>query len=201
MILAIGNGESRKGIDLSKLKTTTVGCNAIYRDFNVNHLICVDKRMIQEALDSGANSDSLVYTRKDLFTRFARKRLRQVPYLPYAGFERPDLPKHWGSGPYAVLLAAELTTDNTVGMIGFDLYGIENKINNIYKDTANYSLSSKSAVDPSYWIYQISKVFECYSKIQFIIYQTEGWVRPKSWKKSNVQVDNISNIHYNNYII
>ena len=29
----IGNGPSRKGLDLSTLDGTTFGCNALYRDF------------------------------------------------------------------------------------------------------------------------------------------------------------------------
>jgi len=197
MIIAIGNGESRKNVDLNSIVAKKVGCNAIYRDFDIDHLVCVDKRMILEALDAGANNDSLVYTRKELFKRFSTKRLREVPPLPYAGYESPDLPKNWGSGPYAVLLSAIKTDDASVGLLGFDLYGIDGKTNNVYKDTPNYNISDKRAVDPSYWIYQIGKIFENYPKVKFTIFQEEGWQRPKSWKKSNVKVDNISNIYYN----
>lgn len=193
-MIAIGNGESRKAIDIDSIDQSKVGCNAIYRDHDIEHLVCVDSRMISEALDAGANYNSLVYTRENLFTAFKAKRLRIVPSLPYAGFERPDLPQHWGSGPYAVLLAATLTKNNKVGLLGFDLYGVDGKVNNVYKDTPNYSVSEKSAVDPKYWIYQIGKVFEHYTKIQFTIYQSQGWQCPKAWKKSNVKVDNLTNI-------
>ena len=62
MIIAIGNGESRKNIDLNSIATKKIGCNAIYRDFDVDHLICVDKRMVLEALESNANNNSLIYT-------------------------------------------------------------------------------------------------------------------------------------------
>lgn len=193
-MIAIGNGESRKSVDINSIDQIKVGCNAIFRDYDIQHLVCVDKRMIAEALEAGANYNSLVYTREDLFTAFQTKRLRIVPSLPYAGFERPDLPQHWGSGPYAVLLAATLTKNNKVGLLGFDLYGVDGKVNNVYKDTPNYSVSEKSAVDPRYWIYQIGKVFEHYTKIQFTIYQLQGWQCPKAWKKSNVKVDNLTNI-------
>lgn len=193
-MIAIGNGESRKSVDINSIDQIKVGCNAIFRDYDIQHLVCVDKRMIAEALDAGANYSSLVYTREEIFDAFQTKRLRIVPGLPYAGFERPDLPKHWGSGPYAVLLAATLTKNNKVDLIGFDLYGVDGKVNNVYKDTPNYAVSEKSAVDPRYWIYQIGKVFEFYTKIEFTIYQTADWKCPKSWKKSNVKVDIISNI-------
>ena len=54
--------------------------------------------------------------------------------------------------------------------------------------------SSKNAVDPSYWIHQISKVFEWFPKITFTIYQENLWQLPKTWKKDNVLLDRISNL-------
>lgn len=195
-MLVIGNGESRAGVDLCAIEEKTVGCNAVFRDFIPDHLICADNRMVQEAIDAGANQDSLIYTRPEWFDHYQKnhKRIRLLPELPYAGNERPDNPWHWGSGPYAVLLAAKLTEDSTVSMIGFDLYGNNGKVNNCYKNTLNYLTDDKSAVDPRYWIYQISKIFEIYSKVKFKIFQTEDWRIPKTWKKSNVSVDNISNL-------
>ena len=47
-MLVIGNGESRKDVPINKLKGTKVGCNAIIRDYIVDHLICVDQRMVDE---------------------------------------------------------------------------------------------------------------------------------------------------------
>ena len=48
-MLVIGNGESRCDINLSEINTTKIGCNAIVRDFFVDHLVCVDRRMVDEA--------------------------------------------------------------------------------------------------------------------------------------------------------
>ena len=193
-MLVIGNGESRKQIDLQKITETKIGCNAILRDTKVDHLVCVDKSMLREAVNTSYHKDAKVYTRKRLFVQHRlEKNIRMVPDLPYAGSERPDDPIHWGSGPYAVLLAAKLTTDD-IHLLGFDLYSKDNKVNNIYKDTANYSLAHKSAVDPRYWIYQIGKVFECYPNTQFKIYQDEDWQLPKAWNKPNVTLDTISSL-------
>lgn len=193
MIWTIGNGESRKQIDVNSLQGTKIGCNAVYRDSSVDHLICVDRRMLNEALQSEYNHTSKIYTRKDWFRK--QKNVRLVPDLPYAGMDRWDDPWHWGAGPYAVLLAA--TKHKEVKLIGFDLYGIEGKVNNVYKDTNNYSASSKRQVDPRYWIYQIGKVFNCFSESQFTIYQEADWQLPKAWKQPHVKVDKISNIYYN----
>lgn len=191
----IGNGESRSPIDINTLQGTTIGCNAIFRDYKTNHLICVDKRMMNEALEHGANNHSLLYTRKDWYPYYNSdyKRIRLVPELPYAGSERHDDPWHWGSGPFAVLLGAKQDS-KVINLIGFDLYSKTNKVNNIYKDTLNYDAAEKRAVDPRYWIYQVGKVFECFTKKNFVIYQDEDWQIPKNWKYSNVKVDNINNI-------
>ena len=189
-----GNGESRTSIDINKLDGIKIGCNAIYRDFKVDHLVCADKRMLLEAMDSNYNQYAKVYTRKNHFVNYQhQKNIRMVPSLPYVGSERPDDPVHWGSGPYAVLLAAKSTTDD-IHLLGFDLNGVDNKVNNIYKDTANYALAHKSAVDPRYWIYQIGKVFEYFPNTNFIIHQDTDWQLPKAWKQSNVMVDKLSSL-------
>ena len=53
----IGNGESRLRFDLTDLKPIglTVGCNALYRDFNCDILSCCDQRMVLEAKQSYKN--------------------------------------------------------------------------------------------------------------------------------------------------
>lgn len=196
---AIGNGESRKNVDINLLHTPKVGCNAICRDFDVDHLICVDRRMVNEAIDLEVNSkNTLIYTRKDWHPMYKdAKRIRELPDLPYVGVDRWDEPFQWGSGPYAVLLAAKLCKEKQVKLLGFDLYSKTNNVNNLYKDTKNYDDSHKRAVDPRYWIHQIGMVFKYYTKTRFTIYQDEGWQLPKAWKYTNVKVDSISNIYYN----
>ena len=193
-MLVIGNGESRKDINIDSIDTEKVGCNAVFRDYKtIKHIICVDKRMVSEAIEADANNFSLIYTRQDWHPRFAKsKRIRIVPELPYVGSERADDPFHWGSGPYAVLLAA--TKADELHLIGFDLYGLEGKTNNIYKNTRNYNASEKRAVDPRYWIHQIGKVFEHFPQKKFIVYQDKDWKCPKQWISNNVVIDNLQNL-------
>ena len=133
---SIGNGESRKKININSLKGPKVGCNAIHRDFNVEYLVCVDKRMVKEALLAQVNfNNTLVYTRPDWFPQFKAQGLREVPPLPYKGNQRWDEPFQWGSGPYAVLIASLFAKEKYVNLIGFDLHSKTKKINNIYKGT------------------------------------------------------------------
>ena len=195
-MLVIGNGESRKNINLNKFQENKIGCNAVVRDYWVDHLICVDRRMVDEAVQKHANKFKFIYTREDwLSGRDHIKNLLTVPELPYKGHQRPDDPFHWGSGPYAVLLGALL--DTTVKLIGFDLHSKNTKVNNIYKDTENYDPSTKTAIDPRYWIHQIGKVFECFPKHKFVIYTDNDWECPNFWNRPNVSVDNYSKLLYN----
>lgn len=197
-MIAIGNGESRLKIDIDKLDCPKVGCNAIYRDYYTDYLVCVDKRMMKEVLIAQVNikKDTLVYTRPDWYDQFKSIRVRELPDLPYKGTERWDEPFQWGSGPYAVLIAAMYAKEKYVNLIGFDLHSNTETVNNVYKGTPNYDDADKRPVDPRYWIHQIGMVFNCFPKINFTIYQ-DNWELPKAWNYPNVKVDKISSISYN----
>lgn len=192
-MLVIGNGESRKSVNLKKIKLPKIGCNAIHRQLNVAHLVCVDRRMVNEVIRAGYNAKNKIYTRREWWGSYRlNQNVHQVPELPYKGDQRPDEPFQWGSGPYAVLLGATLS--DHVKLLGFDLYSKTKYVNNIYKGTENYDAADKRAVDPRYWIYQISKVFEHFPNTQFTIHIEDDWQQPESWKKDNVLLDSISNV-------
>ena len=174
-MLVIGNGESRKEIDINKCGKIKVGCNAIFRDFYVNHLICCDRLMVEEAQKE--RNYGAIYTRPDWKDQF--KLCGLVPELPYKGNTRLDEPWHWGSGPYAVLLAAiiasRVPSNPDIHMIGFDLDSESNTVNNIYKGTKNYNDVESNPVDPIYWQYQINKVFELFPETTFFYYNNKQW--------------------------
>lgn len=194
--LVVGNGESRRRLDLTKFKDThlIVGCNALHRDIVVDHLICCDHRMVREALENPSTANTTIHVREGWHHYFRKieknKNVKLLPELPYQGASRPDKPVHWGSGPYAVLIAAQLNL-STVSLVGFDLYGQQDRVNNVYKGTNNYSNPDSGAVDPSYWIYQIGKIFSLFPHIQFNIINTEGWKMPEEWQKDNVRKESI----------
>lgn len=192
-MLIIGNGESRSTVDIDSLKYTKIGCNAIHRDFKLDGLVCVDKRMATEAVDSKYHKQSTIYVRKDYWIVLRQEpNVRPLPELPYAGDAKWDQERNWGSGPYAVLLGA-MSEDDTIRLLGFDLYSKDQHVNNIYKDTKHYARAETKAVDPRYWIYQIGKVFELFPQKQFVVHN-DNWTLPAQWKKSNVTLDSISNI-------
>ena len=195
-VAVIGNGESRSCINFNDYKgrITLIGCNAIHRELVVDHLVCCDQRMVRESVSrKKSRKIPFIYTRERYFRDFNKleknKRVQLLPVLPYSGQLKQDQPEHWGSGPYAVLLAATMGFKN-VCIFGFDLYGRDNLINNIYKGTQNYLGANASPVDPSYWIYQLKKVFQLFPHISFKLYNSEDWQCPVEWTLPNVEVFN-----------
>jgi hypothetical protein len=198
--LVIGNGESRIGIDLDSLKEhfVTIGCNALHREFIPAHLVCFDRRMAAESTENPNMNQTLIHVRKDWFHYFRKikknKNVRELPCLPYVADAKVDNPNNWGSGPYAVLIAA--MNYDKVYLIGFDLWSKSNLLNNVYKGTKNYSKEDSLAVDPSFWIYQISKIFLLHPEKEFVIINNVNWKMPDEWKLQNVCFTNISNFEY-----
>ena len=195
--LVIGNGESRQHLDLDKFKSThvTVGCNAVHRDTVVNHLVCCDQRMVIEAIKNPNIKDTAVYTRADWADKFLKFGVLRVPDLPYKGTQRWDQPLHWGSGGYALLVAAQLS-DN-VSIVGFDLVSTTGTVNNFYKDTNNYSKSDQHPVDPTYWIYQTSMVFKSFPDKYFTVFNNSEWKMPESWRLANVSFKDLDTLTEN----
>ena len=54
----IGNGPSRKGLDLDTLDGTTFGCNALYRDYSPDYLVSGDSNIIKEICKSEYPKDN-----------------------------------------------------------------------------------------------------------------------------------------------
>ena len=84
-VTVIGNGESRRGFDITPLKgiTTMVGCNAIFRDHNLEYVVCADRHMCQEAVNT-VGKNTIIYTRENWYKQFAYwPNVKKVPDLPY----------------------------------------------------------------------------------------------------------------------
>ena len=72
-MLVIGNGTSRKKIDLNRYVDTKIGCNAIFRDYHVDHLVCCDKRMVKQAIPKKKKKKKPVHTRQKWLEDFEPK--------------------------------------------------------------------------------------------------------------------------------
>lgn len=193
-MLIIGNGESRKGIKLDNISCEKIGCNAIFREAKVRHIVACDRRMVQEIVRKYVNLKSGIWTRLDWKQEFGgRHNINSVPPIWYSSDQKKDQAFHWGSGPYAVYVGCILAKgDEPIDLLGFDLYSEDNKVNNIFKGTPNYDSADSHAIDPSFWIHQISKLFEKYPEKQFRIFNKDNWKMPDSWKKENVSFFNLT---------
>lgn len=177
----IGNGESRKDIDLESCKKRglTVGCNAIVRDFEPHIVSAADQRMVEQIINS--KYFGKIYTRPDWNVKLM---VDEYPQLPYEGKDRFDNPWHWNSGPHAVNIACQSKHAGWFGkktnlcfLLGFDLKQSDNP-NNIYKNTQGYD---NKVVDPTHWHYQLNKLFQCYSEVSFVWVVPDDFVCPKEW--------------------
>ena len=191
----IGNGESRKHFDVSTLKPygTVYGANAIFRDTEVDHLVCCDRRMTMETVS--AKYTGTVYTREDWYSFFPYDNIKCLPELPWTESEKWTQSFHMGSGLHAVNLALQNSVDVVV-VIGHDFWGKGELHNNLYKGTDNYADVVAPAVDPSFWIKQFQRFFELYPDTQFVFCQPNvaQWRKPELWHYNNLQFEELTTL-------
>jgi hypothetical protein len=139
----LGNGKSRLdfNIDAYKQYGPMYGCNAIYRDAQVDYLIGVDPPMVQEIIDNKAHLSTKFYTRE-------HKRFAGIPGVNFTA-ERLG----WSSGPTALWLASS-HKPNAIIIVGFDYQSADEKLNNIYGSTKNYKDKNAPATYFGNWVRQ-----------------------------------------------
>ena len=178
----IGNGESRRGLDLEQFKHhgKIYGSNALHRDIMCDELVCCDKRMVQEALYN--NYEGTIYTRPEWYADFANPQVKRLPGFRWSQQHKWTQHFHWGSGLHAVHVACKQQANICI-MIGHDFYSADGKHNNIYKDTPNYWDSDHHAIDHSYWILQFGILFAEFPKTTFLFCQPniDDWKIPNAW--------------------
>ena len=78
----IGNGPSRLGFDLNKLKATgqTYGCNALYRDFMPDFIFSVDTNMSMKMVEDDVHSG--METAHTVEEDLQEQERKQAPLLP-----------------------------------------------------------------------------------------------------------------------
>ena len=126
----LGNGTSRKDINHHNLKKygTVYGCNALFREFAPDHLVCVDTKMVTEINDAQYQHKHNVWSNRNKLTE-------RTP-----GIKIIDPNKGWSSGPTALMIASQ-HGHKVIYIMGFDYVGIgeqQEKVNNIYAGTKNY---------------------------------------------------------------
>jgi hypothetical protein len=133
----LGNGVTRLEVVPEELlqRGQVYGCNRIYEEFEPTVLVSTDRGMAEEIQLSGYSKRRQHYTRKQNVIEHSGARIL------------PQQIHDFSSGPAACGLAC-YTDAEYIFLIGFDLKGQHNFINNIYAGTKNYK-SKDSA--PTYW--------------------------------------------------
>jgi hypothetical protein len=180
----LGNGESRRGIDINDLKEkgTVFACNAVYRTHQPHWLVAVDPKMMLEI----AETDYVVHNK--VYSNYNRQYEKHQKLLAHVTWSKPSL--GWSSGPTALRLACEQGFKE-IYILGFDYQGLAvdtNKnrfhLNNIYGDTRNYKKSNEQATFFGNWMNQTKKCLQDFKDVRFHRVIPTGWFQPKdlAWK-------------------
>ena len=175
----LGNGESRKGIDIDDLKQkgTVFACNGVYRTHRPDFLIAVDPKMLLEI----AESDYLIHNK--VYSNFNVQYNKVPKILDHCQWFKPSL--GWSSGPTALRLACDRGFKD-IYILGFDYQGhseSKNKqrfrFNNIFKDTRNYKKSNDEATFYGNWMNQTKRCLQDFKDVKFHRVIPQGWFKPK----------------------
>ena len=155
----LGNGTSRKDVDLDKLYPLgpMYACNAVYRTFTPDYLIAVDVKMILEISKTKFQHKNEVWTNRNK----AYDRIQGLNYF------NPS--KGWSSGPTALWLASKHGHRN-IFILGFDYKGLKDgkSFNNLFADTPNYKNSRDGATFFGNWLRQTASVIREHKDINYI---------------------------------
>jgi hypothetical protein len=190
----IGNGTSRSNFDLNTLrgKGTIYGCNALYRDFLPDVLVCTDDNMREEIELSEINPDVLENIPKKIpfYTRRPGKLIkthmnRKWQETDYQNNYSRKIEHNWGysSGQVALTYAC-LESPKFIYIIGFDFLGIGDKmnnLNNIYAGTNAYKPETATATYYMNWVDQIRRIMLDYPAINFTRVGALSNYVPKEW--------------------
>ena len=172
----LGNGESRRGIDINDLKEcgTVFACNAVYRTHRPHYLIAVDPKMIHEI----AETDYVLHNK--VWSNFNAQYNKNPKILNHVNWFKPSL--GWSSGPTALRMACEHGFKE-IYILGFDYQGHQDgkrfKLNNMFGDTRNYKKKNDEATFYGNWMNQTKRCLQDFKEVQFHRVIPKGWFTPK----------------------
>ena len=192
----LGNGESRRGIDIDDLKEkgTVFACNGVYRTHRPHYLIAVDPKMINEI----AETDYMIHNK--VWSNYNAHYGENQKILDHVNWFKPSL--GWSSGPTALRFALEQGFKE-IYILGFDYQGHAqsgknqgHRFNNIFKDTRNYKKSNEMATFHGNWLNQTKRCVQDFPDVKFHRVIPTGWFIPKDlqgkFTKGNIDHPSIS---------
>ena len=152
----LGNGTSRRGIDLTILNQygKIYGCNALHREYTPDVLVATDKPIATFIQESGYSAQHRFHTRRPI----PGKGAREVP-KPYFGYS---------SGPLAVGIAA-IDENRLIYLLGFDMGpSPTNTINNLYAGSEFYKQINAQPTFTGNWVKQLVRIMTDHKTVEFV---------------------------------
>lgn len=152
----LGNGVSRKGVDLSALQKhgKIYGCNALYKDYKPDVLVATDRPIAEQIQQTGYARSHKFYTR--------------YPLPDLGALRIPE--KYWGysSGPAAVAIAA-LDKHAEIYLLGFDMGPTQQQtFNNVYAGEEFYKAPGSHPTYTENWKKQLAEIAQDFPHQLFV---------------------------------
>ena len=136
-VFVLGNGPSRKNIDISKLDGTVIGCNACYRDFTPDVICATDAGIMGDIIESG-------YDGQCYFTHNSWNLLPEEAYDSLANGTEHTTYRRFDSEYFVYISGLAANCIETKSYIIWVPKGMENKIKNIGEEVLEWSTGTSA---------------------------------------------------------
>ena len=136
-VFVLGNGPSRKNIDISKLDGTVIGCNACHRDFTPDVICATDAGIISDIIESG-------YDGQCYFTHNSWNLLPEEAYDSLANGTEHTTYRRFDSEYFVYISGLAANCIQTKSYIIWVPKGMENKIKNIGEEVLEWSTGTSA---------------------------------------------------------
>ena len=136
-VFVLGNGPSRKNIDISKLDGTVIGCNACYRDFTPDVICATDAGIMGDIIESG-------YDGQCYFTHNSWNLLPEEAYDSLANGTEHTTYRRFDSEYFVYISGLAANCIETKSYIIWVPKGMENKIKNIGEEVLGWSTGTSA---------------------------------------------------------
>ena len=136
-VFVLGNGPSRKNIDVSKLDGTVIGCNACYRDFTPDVICATDAGIMSDIIESG-------YDGQCYFTHNSWNLLPEEAYDSLANGTEHTTYRRFDSEYFVYISGLAANCIQTKSYIIWVPKGMENKIKNIGEEVLGWSTGTSA---------------------------------------------------------
>jgi len=136
-VFVLGNGPSRKNIDISKLDGTIIGCNACHRDFTPDVICATDAGIISDIIESG-------YDGQCYFTHNSWNLLPEEAYDSLANGTEHTTYRRFDCEYFVYISGLAANCIETKSYIIWVPKGMENKIKNIGEEVLEWSTGTSA---------------------------------------------------------